>query len=311
MGAIVSGHVKQLASIATISHCQFLPSSLWRRAGQDPLAFVLDKNLNRRHLTISQRAMVAAKLANLKDGQTKAGTQICVPVSQEDAAERLKVSQRSVQSATKVKDDAIPEVIQAVERGDVTVSLAAEIAELLQAEQRKVVAKGTTAIKTKAKELRTYKRPVVKKNETKVALSTLAWSDATLDQRRHFLDGVGLQSVQEAMPPSWRAQFDDLVSDDKLKLADRHFLEFAREATLRAPRYGVRGLVANKETIDAASEAANAWATVLAQLKMSYGDSIEAQVSAGMKYETVAAPNISDDLSIPDFLMRTPAASDE
>ena len=73
---------------------------------------------------------------------------------------------------TKVKDDAVPEVIQAVERGDVTVSVAAEIAELPQAEQRKVVAKGTTAIKTKAKELRTKKRPVVKKNETKVALST-------------------------------------------------------------------------------------------------------------------------------------------
>jgi hypothetical protein len=119
-------------------------------AGQDPLTFVIDKNLTRRHLTNSQRAMVAAKLANLKDGQTKAGTQICVPVSQEDAAERLKVSQRSVQSATKVKDDADPELIQAVERGDVPVSVAAEIAKLPQAEQRKVVAKGTTAIKTKA-----------------------------------------------------------------------------------------------------------------------------------------------------------------
>jgi hypothetical protein len=46
-------------------------------------------------------------------------------------------------------------------------------------------------------------------------------------------------------------------------------------------------------------------------LKMSYGDSVEAQMSAGIKYETVAAPNIPDDLSIPDFLMRAPAASDE
>ena len=305
-GLVLDGRNRQRACQAAGVDCDYQPLP----AGQDPLTFVIDKNLNRRHLTNSQRAMVAAKLANLKDGQTKAGAQICAPVSQEDAAEKLKVSRRSVQSATKVKDDAIPEVIQAVERGDVTVSTAAEIVELPQAEQRKVVAKGTTAIKTKAKELRTNKRPVVKKNETKVALSTLAWSEATLDQRRHFLDGVGLQPLREAIPPSWRAQFDDLLSDDKPKLAERDFLEFARETTLRVRRYGVRGVVADKELINAASGAANAWAEVLAQLKMSYDD-VEAQVSAVVNSETVAAPKIPDDLSIPNFLMRAPQASDE
>ena len=31
------------------------------------------------------------------------------------------------------------------------------------------------------------------------------------------------------MPPSWRAQFDDLLSDNKPKLDARDFLEFARE----------------------------------------------------------------------------------
>jgi hypothetical protein len=306
-GMILDGRNRQRACQAAGVDGEYQPLP----AGQDPLTFVIDKNLTRRQLTISQRAMVAARLANLKDGQTKPGTQICVPVSQEDAAERLKVSQRSVQSATKVKDDAIPEVIQAVERGDVPVSVAAEIAELPQAEQRKVAAKGTTAIKTKAKELRTNKRPVVKKNETKVALLTLAWSGATLDQRRHFLDGVGLQSLREAIPPSWRAQFDDLLSDDKPKLTERDFLEFARETTLRVRRYGVGGVVADKELINAASDAANAWAEVLAQLKISYGNNVEAQAIAGTKYETVAAPKIPDDLSIPDFLMRAPAESDD
>jgi hypothetical protein len=296
-GMVLDGRNRQLACQAAGVRCDYQPLP----EGQDPLTFVIDKNLNRRHLTISQRAMVAAKLANLKDGQTKAGTQICAPVSQEDSAERLKVSQRSVQSATKVKDDAVPEVIQAVERGDVTVSVAAEIAELPQAEQRKVVAEGTTAIKTKAKELRTNKRPVVKKNEAKAELSSLAWSEAKLDERRHFLDGVGLQPLREAIPPSWRLQLDDLPSDDEPKLPERDFLEFARETTLRARRYSVRGLVADKELIDAASDAVSALATLLAQLKSFF----EAQVSARVK-------SIPDDLSIPDFLKRAPPAeSDE
>jgi hypothetical protein len=160
-----------------------------------------------------------------------------------------------------------------------------------------VVAKGTTAIKTKAKDLRARKRPVGKKNEAKATLSTLAWSEATLDERRHFLDGVGLESFREAIPPSWRAQFDALLSAD-------NFLEFARETTLRARRYRVRGAVADKEVIDAASDAASAWAEVVAQLKMGYDDSFEAQVSARVK-------SIPDDLSIPDFLRRPPAESDE
>jgi hypothetical protein len=117
--------------------------------------------------------------------------------------------------------------------------------------------------------------------------------------------------LREAIPPSWRAQFDDLLSDDKPKLTERDFLEFARETTLRVRRYGVGGVVADKELINAASDAANAWAEVLAQLKISYGNNVEAQAIAGTKYETVAAPKIPDDLSIPDFLMRAPAESDD
>jgi hypothetical protein len=291
---ILDGRNRQRACQAAGIDCAHQPLP----GGQDPLAFVIDKNLNRRHLTNSQRAMVAAKLANLRDGQTKAGASIEAPASQDDAAEKLKVSRSSVQRAIKVRDGAISEVIKAVERGDVTVSTAAEIADLPQAEQRKVVAKGTAAIKTKAKDLRAKGRPVGKKYEPKATLSTLAWSEATLDQRRHFLDGAGLQSVREAIPPSWRVQLDGLPLDDEPKLTERDFLEFAREATLRARRYSVRGLVADKELIDAASDAASAWATLHEQLK-----SFEAQVSALVK-------SIPEDLSIPDFLRQARAESD-
>jgi hypothetical protein len=62
----------------------------------NPLKFVLSKNLRRRHLNESQRAMVAAKLANMRQGertdvQPSANLQ---KVAQADAARLLSVSAR-------------------------------------------------------------------------------------------------------------------------------------------------------------------------------------------------------------------------
>ena len=73
--------------------------------GFDATAFVVSLNLHRRHLDESQRGMVAAKLANLSDGQrADQAAQICAPVTQDRAAEMLNVSRRTVQAAAKVKD---------------------------------------------------------------------------------------------------------------------------------------------------------------------------------------------------------------
>jgi len=107
--------------------------------GGDPLGFVISLNLMRRHLTESQRAMVADSLANLRDGQRKQtvksanlpiteAAQIYAPVSQTEAAKMLNVSRRSVQTARKVREDGAPELVKAVESGAVSVSAAAVIA---------------------------------------------------------------------------------------------------------------------------------------------------------------------------------------
>nr|WP_278374575.1 ParB/RepB/Spo0J family partition protein [Brucella anthropi] len=106
--------------------------------GADPLGFVVSLNLKRRHLTESQRAMVASKLATLKHGQKKADTQICV--SQPDAAAMLNVSQRAVQTAVAVQRSAVPELVKAVETGKVSVSGAALIAKQDEEIQKKIVA---------------------------------------------------------------------------------------------------------------------------------------------------------------------------
>lgn len=105
------------------------------------LKLVLSLNLPRRHLTESQRAMVAADLANLPRGagghtgnrENAEGNPkgpIGTPsATVSEAAEKLKVGKRSVKRARKVKEKATPEVSQAVRDGKVSVTKAAQIAD--------------------------------------------------------------------------------------------------------------------------------------------------------------------------------------
>lgn len=119
--------------------------------GQDPTGFVVSLNLHRRHLSESQRAMVAAKLAGLPVGANQ-HAQICAP-SQSDAAELLSVSRRSVQSARDVIDNAPEEVVQAVEQGAMSVSLAAKVAALPVADIAEITAVPQEAMREIAQEV--------------------------------------------------------------------------------------------------------------------------------------------------------------
>jgi hypothetical protein len=71
------------------------------------------------NLSESQRAMVAARIANMRQGaRTDLEPSANWPeVSQPQAARMLNVSERSVRRAEKIEREAIPEVAQAVERG--------------------------------------------------------------------------------------------------------------------------------------------------------------------------------------------------
>ncbi len=111
--------------------------------GDDPLAFVLSMNLQRRHLTESQRAMVAAKLANMRQGE-RTDLQPCQnfgKVSQGKAAEMLNISDETLRHAKKVQLEAQPELVKAVETGTIAVSAAARLANEPVAVQRAVVKK--------------------------------------------------------------------------------------------------------------------------------------------------------------------------
>jgi ParB-like chromosome segregation protein Spo0J len=92
----------------------------------EALAYVLDLNLKRRHLTESQRAIIAKRLETLKQGRP--GKDAILHVSRDDAARLLNVSPRSIASAGTVLKRAEPEIVAAVERGEMAVSTAAYIA---------------------------------------------------------------------------------------------------------------------------------------------------------------------------------------
>jgi ParB-like chromosome segregation protein Spo0J len=106
-----------------------------------PLAHVLSLNLHRRHLSESQRAMVAVAVKKLREPEAKERQRRkpkSVPAnwqeqngrqeSADEAAAMLNVGPRSVYRAEAVLDHGSEELIEAVKRGEVAVSKAAKIA---------------------------------------------------------------------------------------------------------------------------------------------------------------------------------------
>lgn len=127
-------------------------------AGDNPAGYVVSLNLRRRHLDASQRAMVAARLATLRDGERsdRQGAQICVP-TQDGAADMLNVGRRSVQHARAVTERGVPELVDAVDRGVASVSAASAVATLPPEQQTDIVAEGPAAIVEAAKAVHNHR----------------------------------------------------------------------------------------------------------------------------------------------------------
>ena len=103
----------------------------------DPVGYVISHNLHRRHLDVSQRAMVAGRLRDMFDGEAKermkrkpadsAVEKLPQQKSRDAAGDALNVSGKSVDAATKVLKSGNEELIAKVESGEVSVSKAAAI----------------------------------------------------------------------------------------------------------------------------------------------------------------------------------------
>jgi len=137
----------------------------------DPLAYVVSKNLHRRHLDESQRAAVVARIATLRPGANGppsrgaagrfghatspdppiGGSGEYPPVTQKSAAAMLNVGTRSVQRAKAVLDKGAEEVIAAVDAGHLSVHAAESIVRhRSKSEQREIMAQGVKTAATVA-----------------------------------------------------------------------------------------------------------------------------------------------------------------
>jgi hypothetical protein len=105
----------------------------------EPLAWVLSKNLERRHLTDDQRRMVAARIVSMQGGRPSK----TVPngtVSRKQAAALLSVDERGVKDARAVVRSGAAELQDAVDQRRVTVRMAADLAALPVEQQREILA---------------------------------------------------------------------------------------------------------------------------------------------------------------------------
>ena len=87
--------------------------------GESPATYVVSKNLHRRHLNTSQRALVAARLADFPPGgdRKKQAADLRSGLTQAEAAKKLNVGERTVSKARAILDGAEQEEIKAVETG--------------------------------------------------------------------------------------------------------------------------------------------------------------------------------------------------
>jgi len=164
-GKVLEGRNRYLACLA-----RRVPPYFREYAGEcgSPLAFIVARNLYRRHLTESQRALVGAKLKPLFEEEArqrrlaglKRGDTVPVPTnlmereklennaeSAHKAAELMKVSATSVRAADKVQKQGVPELVEAVAAARLAVSAAARIAGLPAEQQRQVLLQVQSGVK--------------------------------------------------------------------------------------------------------------------------------------------------------------------
>jgi ParB-like chromosome segregation protein Spo0J len=138
--------------------------------GDDPLGLIASLNDHRRHDIPEERAMVGARMANLRAGNPKFGnaissTETIAPqvITIERAAELSGSSPANIKRAKPIVQSGIQELQDMVSSGDVSIRAASEVAKLTKEEQRKAVMGGVDGVKKAAKNAKDSAPPKVKR----------------------------------------------------------------------------------------------------------------------------------------------------
>ena len=131
-GSILDGRNRHRACIMANKEPKFVE---WDGRGTAE-SFVISKNLLRRHMSESQRAMAAAKLADMPQG-ARSDLGPIGTMSADQAADALNVGERSVKRAKAVRKHGNEKLVKAVEAGQMSVAAAARKARPLPTEKIK------------------------------------------------------------------------------------------------------------------------------------------------------------------------------
>jgi hypothetical protein len=154
--------------------------------GVDPIKFVISANVARRHLSERQRAMAAAKLANLPVGTNQHnGTGVSI----DTASDLMSASKATTNRCKKVLTDGVPELVKLVEQDKIAASVAEEVAKLPKEKQAELVAKPATSIPSELKKL-------TQQTETSTEKSDKV--DGLVDQLINALKEYKLKSTEGA-----------------------------------------------------------------------------------------------------------------
>lgn len=109
----------------------------------DPVDFVRAQNKARRHLPLSAWALIEVSLRQWKPSHRPDKGELSSPLlaSNQEMADAVGVTKRTIQQAKTVHSSAAPEVVEAVKRGEIGLTKAAKIAQLPKEDQAAAIAK--------------------------------------------------------------------------------------------------------------------------------------------------------------------------
>lgn len=150
---LAAGLLPESLDVATVGHLkyfrQFVAAGQPAPSEDDLWTFISSKNLHRRHMTASQRAMAMIDYEGYRHGGSRRaqdanlhleGLEPAQPgPTRSELAERGHVSERMLASAAVVRDNAIPELKEAVRQGRLAVHSIEEIAQQPAEQQRAIL----------------------------------------------------------------------------------------------------------------------------------------------------------------------------